>query len=389
MATQGHMERSLVPGLTTSRRAVVALAIGCFAAAVVYAGHQPPVPKSDWDEIWAAGRALLDGFDPYAALAVGHHSDQFNYPLVYPAPAVLVAVPFALLPLQSALPLWAGLGTAALAWTLLARGWWGLLGLGSAFYLHALISLQWAPLLTAAVAVPALGFVWAAKPTVGAALFVGWPSRAALIGGLALVGLSFMLMPGWVPRFLTASLAMPHTTPPAMRPGGFLLLLSFLRWRRSEARMLGVLALVPQTTLLYEMVPLLLIPRTWREMLVLVALSIVTGVFALQTDPSHHLTAAIISLWPLFLLAVYLPCVCMVLMRENVANASNEEYPTMTASDPTWAYRPALILTATALLVAMVSMMFASWVGTALALGAAVLTILAGRRFWEAWRKRG
>jgi hypothetical protein len=317
MAGQAEIDGSTVAGLTTGRRLVVALAIGCFAAAIILAGHQPPVPKSDWDQIWVASRAFLDGLDPYTALEAAHHAGQLSYPLVYPAPAVLVGAPFALLPLQSALWLWAGVGTALLTWTLLARGWWGLLGLGSAFYLHALISVQWSPLLTGAVAVPALGFVWAAKPTIGTALFVGWPSRAALIGGIALTVVSFVLVPGWVPRFLDASLAMPHTTPPIGRAGGFLLLLSFLRWRRPEARMLGMLALVPQTTLLYEMVPLLLIPRTWRQMLLLVGLSLVTGVFALQTDPSHHLTVAIVQLWPVFLLLVYLPCLYLVLRREN------------------------------------------------------------------------
>jgi hypothetical protein len=389
MAEPAQVERSAVAGLTSGRRAMVALAVGCFAAAVVHAGHQPPVPKSDWDETWAAGRALLDGLDPYASLANGYTAGQFNYPLVYPGPAVLIAVPFALLPLQSALWVWGGIGTAALTWALLARGWWGLLGLCSAFYIHALLSVQWSPLLCAAVAVPAIGFVWAAKPTIGAALFAGWPSRPAIIGGIAITILSFLLIPGWVRQFLGASLAMPHTTPPVMRPGGFLLLLSFLRWRRPEARMLGVLALVPQTTLLYEMVPLLLIPRTRREMVVIVGLSIVAGAFAFQADPSHHLTAAITGLWPVFLLLSYLPCVCLVLMRENVSNTPNEEQPMTTPSHPTWAYRPALILTAAALLVARVSMMFATWVGTVLAVGAGVLALLAAVRFREAWRRRG
>jgi hypothetical protein len=91
--------------------------------------------------------------------------------------------------------------------------------------------------------------------------------------------------------------------------------------------MLGMLALVPQTTLLYEMVPLLLIPRTWREMLVLVGLSLVTGALALQTDPSHHLTAAIVQLWPVFLLLVYLPCLYLVLRRENSWGNSQAPLP--------------------------------------------------------------
>ena len=82
--------------------------------------------------------------------------------------------------------------------------------------------------------------------------------------------------------------------------------------------MLGMLALVPQTTLLYEMVPLLLIPRTWREMLVLVGLSLIAGAFALRLDASHHLTAAITTLWPVALALIYLPCLFLVLRRDNI-----------------------------------------------------------------------
>ena len=83
--------------------------------------------------------------------------------------------------------------------------------------------------------------------------------------------------------------------------------------------MLGVLALVPQTTLLYEMVPLLLIPRTSRQMLTLVGLSIVTAavVLSLPGDPAHRLTATIATRWPVFLVLVYLPCLFLVLKREN------------------------------------------------------------------------
>ena len=56
------------------------------------------------------------------------------------------------------------------------------------------------------------------------------PATNELIWG----ALSFVLLPGWIHPFLAAAMAMPHTTPPVGRPGGFLLLLSFLRWRRPE-----------------------------------------------------------------------------------------------------------------------------------------------------------
>ena len=50
----------------------------------------------------------------------------------------------------------------------------------SAPAIQALFSGQWSPWLTAAIGLPWLGFMWAAKPTIGATLFAGWPSRWAL-----------------------------------------------------------------------------------------------------------------------------------------------------------------------------------------------------------------
>jgi hypothetical protein len=318
--------------LTAARRFMVALALGCFSAAIVFVGRQPGVYGSDLDETWAAGRALLHGADPYRAMTEAHQAGRFPYPLVYPAPAVLVAAPFALFPLSVAQWLWVGIGTAALAWVLLGRGWWGLLGLCSAFYIQALLTVQWSPLLTAAAGLPAIGLVWAAKPTIGAALFAGWPSRAAFIGAAVLTGLSFVLVPGWVGPFLANSLALPHTTPLVMRPGGVLLLLSLLRWRRPEARMLAALAVVPQTSLLYEMVPLLLIPRSSRQMALVVGLSIVAGTFAWETDPSHKLSEAVQSLWLPCLVLCYLPCLYLVLRRTNMAADEADQRPEMSGT---------------------------------------------------------
>jgi hypothetical protein len=311
--------------LTVGRRLMVALALGCFAAAVVFAGRQPGLYRSDLDQTWAAGRALLDGTDPYRAMSEAHRAGLYPYPFVYPAPAVLVAAPFALFPLRVAQWLWVGIGTAVLAWTLCGRGWWGLLGLCSAFYIQALLTIQWSPLLTAATGLPALGLLWAAKPTIGAALLAGWPSRAAVIGSAVLMALSFVLIPGWVSPFLAGSLALPHITPLVMRPGGALLLLSLLRWRRPEARMLAVLAIVPQTSLLYEMVPLLLVPRNGRQMALIVGLSIVAGIFAWQTDPSHKLSEAVQTLWLPSLALCYLPCLYLVLRRPNSSMDRNEK----------------------------------------------------------------
>lgn len=57
------------------------------------------------------------------------------------------------------------------------------MALASAAYPSAAFLVQWSPLLLAGL-ISGLGFLWAAKPTIGAALFAGWPSRsAAMIAG--------------------------------------------------------------------------------------------------------------------------------------------------------------------------------------------------------------
>ena len=67
------------------------------------------------------------------------------------------------------------------------------------------------------------------------------------------------------------------------------------------------------------MVPLLLIPRNSRQMALIVGLSIVAGVFAWQTDPSHRLSEAVQTLWLPSLALCYLPCLYLVLRRANTS----------------------------------------------------------------------
>jgi hypothetical protein len=297
----------------------VAVSLGGMAAAAAWAVHQPSIPEfpSDWDEIWAAGRALLLGQEPYSAMQLAYEAGEFKYPLIYPGTAVILALPFAVFPLPVALGIWSGIGIGGLSWVLTRRGWWGLLGLFSMPIFYAFFLVQWSPLITAAVAIPWLGLVWAAKPTIGAAFLLSYPSRPAVLGSVLLLALSFVLIPHWPAAMAQGLRTAPHLLPLIFRPGGLLLLLAFLRWRLPEGRLLGLLALVPQTTLIYDMVPLLLIPRTWREMATLVAFSIVAFFAAgdlrpipLDTTDFPVLTA---NYWPFWFLGGYLPALVMLL----------------------------------------------------------------------------
>jgi hypothetical protein len=84
--------------------------------------------------------------------------------------------------------------------------------------------------------------------------------------------------------------------------------------------MLAALAIVPQTTVAYETLPLFLIPRTAREMGSLTGLSFAAYLLSTRLAPGdevHHLKEAIAGYWPYWLILVYMPCLWMVLRRPS------------------------------------------------------------------------
>src|SRR5262249_19075549 len=90
----------LISAVTRIRPVLSGLIVGAIAAALV--GHalaRGPF-ASDLDQLWIAGRALLGGSDPYAAVARAHIN--LGYPLYYPLPAVILTLPLALMPLAAA-----------------------------------------------------------------------------------------------------------------------------------------------------------------------------------------------------------------------------------------------------------------------------------------------
>ena len=286
----------------------VALAVGLAAGLVwpLLTAH------SDWTQIHAAARVLLAGGNPYALVT------HDGYPLYYPLTAAVVALPLAPLPLPLAHSVWTGAGAAALTYALLGRGWWALLALATPAALNALFLGQWSPLLVGATALPWLGFAWAAKPTLGLALFAAYPSRMALVS-IGVAGLvSLAIFPSWPAHWLGGLDAAPHIQAPVLRPGGALLLLALLRWRHPEARLMAGLACVPHTILPYELVPVFLVPRTPREMALLVLLSQAAFALALAraADTTYgNLAGTLEAHWPVYLALIYLPALGMALRR--------------------------------------------------------------------------
>jgi hypothetical protein len=278
----------------------------------------------DLTPFWYAARVLLHRGDPYASIGPGAAFD-YPWPLVYPLTSVVAVLPLAGVSATWACAIFAGVASACLAWALMEQGYSSLLAYASVCVWQAIFVVQWSPLFTASMVIAPLGVLLAVKPTVGVAYFVARPSWWAVCGGASLVAIAFVLDPGWVGQW-TASLGRAvsiakHGFPyraPALMPGGILVLTALSRWRRAEARLLVALALVPHTTLPYELLPLLLIPRGWRQMGALVALTHLMWWIVRLGGPQPDFYSTVIEYTRTAIPCVYLPCTLLVLRRPNV-----------------------------------------------------------------------
>jgi hypothetical protein len=104
---------------------------------------------------------------------------------------------------------------------------------------------------------------------------------------------------------------------PVTRWGGPLILLALLKWRRADGRLLVALSCIPQTPVLYDVVPLFLLVRTFRDAALLIVLTgaVASIVDATARNASYNTWMAINGQWMVWL--VYLPCTAMVLLRPN------------------------------------------------------------------------
>jgi len=298
---------------------VCALLIGTLVGAYadLFWTH-PRSGTSDFQQPWAAARLLAQGKNPYELIGPGR-TFEHHWPLVYPATAAVASMPFAWASARVADALFVGFGAAVLAWALTRRTFANpqLWVFASFPMMVSAQTVQWSPLLTAAAVTPALGFLFAAKPSIGLAILTAYPSRAAIYGATAFGLITILIWPFWVPAWLANLPSLTHMIAPITCWGGPLILLALLKWRRPEARLLVALACTPQTPVLYEVVPLFLLVRNLREAAVLIVLTGVMGriVVATLSATPYSVWMAGNAQWMVWL--VYLPCTAMVLLRPN------------------------------------------------------------------------
>lgn len=277
---------------------------------------------ADFDQIVIGARLALSGATPYTLTPPSH----LSWPIYYPLPALLFALPFVGLSLPWAHAIFFGLSAGLAAWVLSERGIAQLYAFATWPFMLSLSLGQWTPLLIAASGIPALGWVAVAKPNLGIALGAGygprWIERRSLwVNVLALsllISASFVIRPSWVGEWLALVRAPhPHILVPLTVPGGALLLFAVVRWRRPEARFLAALACVPQTFSSYDSLLLFLAVRTSGEGIALALLMlVVTGVIGVVgVAPTYGETVHRLA-W-IRVCVVYLPTLAMVLRRPN------------------------------------------------------------------------
>jgi hypothetical protein len=207
----------------------------------------------------------------------------------------------------------------------------------SAPFVLCVFAAQLSAAFVAASLVPAAQGLLVIKPTIGVALLAARPTRWAIVGGAVLCVAALLVLPSWPREWLAAVAGSPYYHAPILRgPVGPLLGLAALKWRRPEARILLVLACVPQLLLFYDQLPLALVPRSERERLVFTWSSWLAYIGWIVT--SSHGAFDVVDLReaaPWVLVLVYLPALVMVLRRPNEGNVPRWVERAVTAL-PAW-----------------------------------------------------
>ncbi len=295
-------------------RVQVAVALGLVCGLMSFAStFRAGFRGQDFGIFWTAARILLSGGNPYHAIVLADGGPAFFYPI----PALVLVAPFAALPVHIAGPGFVALSCGLLAFVVTRDGWWRLVMFLSGSMLCSVTAAGWSPLVT--VAFFATGAMWlgAVKPNIGLAMLAHRPSLRAALIMLAVAVVSLVVLPTWPLDWLASVRASRVHFAPIVAPGGFLLLLAALKWRRPEARLLLAMALLPSSPVVYEALPLFVIPATWRQMLILSATTM--GAYLSTRTYAGDVFSFMQHGRSLVVWTCYLPALVMVLRRPNVA----------------------------------------------------------------------
>jgi hypothetical protein len=249
-------------------------------------------------------------------------------------PALFLMTPLTLLSLTWLHVVWSFVSGAAFSFAITKRSFCRLPLIASAPFVNAILRGQWSPILVAAMLYPQVSVLLSAKPTIGAALWAGRPTRVAVYSGIALAVLGFAVVPDWPAQWLAGSRTGTYNVL-LLAPGGILLLLALARWRLPDARMLAVLAVVPHSTLSYDALYPVTVARTTAQAGTMVLLSWVAFVAPYVFVPHQGYGVWLKGAGAAAVVVIYLPALLLVLRRPN-AGPSPHWLEARIASWPLW-----------------------------------------------------
>jgi hypothetical protein len=258
-------------------RLAVALAIGVVATFFAY--HQltgRALLASDFEYDLRAAHRMLDGLNPYNDPTT-HYGLPYPFDAQFPYPlfAAMIAAPFTLFTSYVAGALYVGCLSGIMAFAVTRDGWWRLSIFLSPCYLVTASVANWSPLLVASAFLPVLYPLAIVKPTLIAPVMLNYPNMRGYLLCFVSLAVSLVIFPAWPLEWLASLMSQPggkYTFPLLMGPSLLILACIFL-WKRRPARLLLMLACVPQHPFFYDQLLLWLIPQTLRQSLALSAIT--------------------------------------------------------------------------------------------------------------------
>src|SRR5215471_16179856 len=249
------------------------------------------------------------GWAVRGAQAMLDHKNPYDSPgQLYPLPALFFGFPFVYLRQEIASGIFFGISSGLMAFALTRDGFHRLLVFLAYPYWAALLAVQWSPLIFASALLPWLLAATMAKPQIGIPVFLTHNSRRGLWACIAVGLLSLIVMPGWPLAWFRHFGEYERFIPLLVLPGP-LLALAALRYRDRDARLLFLMAVMPQRWF-YDMLILWLIPKSRREILFTVLFSWAPGILRWYHMP-HSYTE--VGRWSVVF--IYLPMLGVIMFR--------------------------------------------------------------------------
>jgi hypothetical protein len=299
----------------------VSALVALFACAMFAFSQHLASGHSDFSVVWHATKLLFEGKNPYELIGPGR-SVQYDWELHYPVSTLVAVFPLSLLSERTADFVFVFSSTFLLAYGALRENLNRIWIFASAAFVVNAKANQWSALMASAYFLPAAAVSLCLKPSDGLAILAGSERRKtwifASLSAVILLTISFVMMPDWPRYWRTSVTSSWEFVSPVMRAGGFVLLLSALRWRTREGRFLFVLSLVPQVQSWYSGLLPLLVARTKRENQVLSLVSSLGYILLIplaMQSPTHEISTFTVG--RMMIAFCYLPALIAVLRRRN------------------------------------------------------------------------